>query len=307
MGKTAFIFPGQGSQYIGMGKDFYENIPVCRSVYETASRAAELDVPFLCFEENDKLNTTEYTQIAMLATEVAILRALEERGIRADVTAGLSLGEYGALAVSGVMSDEDLFRLIRKRGIYMQEAVPKGGAMTAVLGLDTDTIEKVCNETEGIVSIANYNCPGQTVITGEEAAVQAAAEKLSASGAKRCVALKVSGPFHSPMLAGAGERLGRELKNITLQEMKIPYLANVTADYVKETAQIKELLAKQVASSVRWQQSVERMIEDGVTTFVEIGPGRTLAGFLRKINRDVRVINVEKLEDLENAVQALTE
>lgn len=307
MGKTAFIFPGQGSQYIGMGKDFYENIPVCRSVYETASRAAELDVPFLCFEENDKLNITEYTQIAMLATEVAILRALEERGIRADVTAGLSLGEYGALAVSGVMSDEDLFRLIRKRGIYMQEAVPKGGAMTAVLGLDTDTIEKVCNETEGIVSIANYNCPGQTVITGEEAAVQAAAEKLSASGAKRCVALKVSGPFHSPMLAGAGERLGRELKNITLQEMKIPYLANVTADYVKETAQIKELLAKQVASSVRWQQSVERMIEDGVTTFVEIGPGRTLAGFLRKINRDVRVINVEKLEDLENAVQALTE
>lgn len=307
MGKTAFIFPGQGSQYIGMGKDFYENIPVCRSVYETASRAAELDVPFLCFEENDKLNITEYTQIAMLATEVAILRALEERGIRADVTAGLSLGEYGALAVSGVMSDEDLFRLIRKRGIYMQEAVPKGGAMTAVLGLDTDTIEKVCNETEGIVSIANYNCPGQTVITGEEAAVQAAAEKLSASGAKRCVALKVSGPFHSPMLAEAGERLGRELKNITLQEMKVPYLANVTADYVKETAQIKELLAKQVASSVRWQQSVERMIEDGVTTFVEIGPGRTLAGFLRKINRDVRVINVEKLEDLENAVQALTE
>lgn len=307
MGKTAFIFPGQGSQYIGMGKDFYENIPVCRSVYETASRAAELDVPFLCFEENDKLNITEYTQIAMLATEVAILRALEERGIRADVTAGLSLGEYGALAVSGVMSDEDLFRLIRKRGIYMQEAVPKGGAMTAVLGLDTDTIEKVCEETEGIVSIANYNCPGQTVITGEEAAVTAAAEKLSAAGAKRCVALKVSGPFHSPMLAEAGERLGRELKNISLREMKVPYLANVTADYVKETAQIKELLAKQVASSVRWQQSVERMIEDGVTTFVEIGPGRTLAGFLRKINRDVRVINVEKLEDLENAVQALTE
>lgn len=307
MGKTAFIFPGQGSQYIGMGKDFYENIPVCRSVYETASKAAELDVPFLCFEENDKLNITEYTQIAMLATEVAILRALEEKGVRADVTAGLSLGEYGALAVSGVMSDEDLFRLIRKRGIYMQEAVPKGGAMTAVLGLDTDTIEKICNETEGIVSIANYNCPGQTVITGEEAAVQAAAEKLSASGAKRCVALKVSGPFHSPMLAEAGERLGRELKNITLQEMKVPYLANVTADYVKETAQIKELLAKQVASSVRWQQSVERMIEDGITTFVEIGPGRTLAGFLRKINRDARVINVEKLEDLENAVQALTE
>lgn len=307
MGKTAFIFPGQGSQYIGMGKDFYENIPVCRSVYETASKAAELDVPFLCFEENDKLNITEYTQIAMLATEVAILRALEEKGVRADVTAGLSLGEYGALAVSGVMSDEDLFRLIRKRGIYMQEAVPKGGAMTAVLGLDTDTIEKICNETEGIVSIANYNCPGQTVITGEEAAVQAAAEKLSTSGAKRCVALKVSGPFHSPMLAEAGERLGRELKNITLQEMKVPYLANVTADYVKETAQIKELLAKQVASSVRWQQSVERMIEDGITTFVEIGPGRTLAGFLRKINRDARVINVEKLEDLENAVQALTE
>lgn len=302
MGKTAFIFPGQGAQYIGMGKDFYDNLPICREVYEKAGKAGGLDVAALCFEENDKINITEYTQIAMLATEVAILRALEEKGVKADVTAGLSLGEYGALAVSGVMTDEDLFALIRKRGLYMQEAVPTGGAMTAVLGLDTNTIEAVCEETEGMVSIANYNCPGQTVITGEETAVAAASDKLSAAGAKRCVPLKVSGPFHSPMLAGAGEKLDRELENVEILDIKVPYLANVTADYVTDKKAVKDLLTKQVASSVRWQQSVERMIQDGVTTFVEIGPGKTLAGFMRKINRDVKVLNVEKLEDLENVV-----
>lgn len=302
MGKTAFIFPGQGAQYIGMGKDFYDNLPICREVYEKAGKAGGLDVAALCFEENDKINITEYTQVAMLATEVAILRALEEKGVKADVTAGLSLGEYGALAVSGVMTDEDLFALIRKRGLYMQEAVPTGGAMTAVLGLDTNTIEAVCEETEGMVSIANYNCPGQTVITGEEKAVAAAADKLSAAGAKRCVALKVSGPFHSPMLAEAGEKLGRELENVEILDIKVPYLANVTADYVTDKKAVKDLLTKQVASSVRWQQSVERMIQDGVTTFVEIGPGKTLAGFMRKINRDIKVLNVEKLEDLENVV-----
>lgn len=299
MGKTAFMFPGQGAQYVGMGKDFYDALPVCREMFELAGRASGLDVAGLCFEENDKINITEYTQIAMLAVEVAILKAIEEKGVTADVTAGLSLGEYGALAASGVMSPADVFKVVRQRGIYMQEAVPTGGAMTAVMGLDAETIERICEETEGIVSIANYNCPGQIVITGEEAAVSAAAEKLSAAGAKRCVPLKVSGPFHSQMLSGAGEKLGNVLEEVTIQEIRIPYIANVTAEYVQDRGQVKELLKKQVSSSVRWQQTIERMIADGVDTFIEIGPGKTLSGFMRKINRDVKTINIEKLEDLD--------
>ena len=299
MGKTAFMFPGQGAQYVGMGKDFYDALPVCREMFELAGQASGLDVAGLCFEENDKINITEYTQIAMLAVEVAILKAIEEKGVTADVTAGLSLGEYGALAASGVMSPADVFKVVRQRGIYMQEAVPTGGAMTAVMGLDAETIERICEETEGIVSIANYNCPGQIVITAEEAAVSAAAEKLSAAGAKRCVPLKVSGPFHSQMLSGAGEKLGNVLEEVTIQEIRIPYIANVTAEYVQDHGQVKELLKKQVSSSVRWQQTIERMIADGVDTFIEIGPGKTLSGFMRKINRDVKTINIEKLEDLD--------
>lgn len=299
MSKIAFMFPGQGAQYVGMGKDFYDAVPESRKMFELAGQASGLDVVSLCFEENDKINITEYTQIAMLAAEVAILKAVEEKGVKPDVTAGLSLGEYGALAASGVMSVEDVFKVVRQRGIYMQEAVPTGGAMTAVLGLDAEVIEKICEETEGIVSIANYNCPGQIVITGEEAAVGAAAEKLAAAGAKRCVPLKVSGPFHSQMLAGAGEKLGKVLEEVEIGDIQIPYIANVTADYVTDKGQVKALLTKQVASSVRWQQTIERMIADGVDTFIEIGPGKTLSGFMRKISRDVKTINIEKLEDLE--------
>ncbi|NLL80313.1 MAG: ACP S-malonyltransferase [Clostridiales bacterium] len=305
MGKIAFMFPGQGAQYVGMGKDFYDAVPVSREMFELAGKASGLDVAALCFEENEKINITEYTQICMLAAEIAMYKALEEKGIKPDVTAGLSLGEYGALVVSGAMTPQEAFKVVRQRGLFMQEAVPTGGAMTAVLGSDTGMIEKVCAETEGTVSVANYNCPGQTVITGEEKAVAAAAESLLAAGAKRCVPLKVSGPFHSPMLSGAGEKLGEVLADVEIHDITVPYLANVTADYVTEKGQVKELLTKQVASSVRWQQSVERMIADGVTTFVEIGPGKTLAGFMRKINREVTVLNVEKLEDVEKVVEAL--
>lgn len=305
MGKTAFIFPGQGSQYVGMGKDFYEQISVSREVFLAAEDASGLPVREICFEENEKINITEYTQIAMLAAEIAMLRALEEAGITADVTAGLSLGEYGALAAAGAMADKDLFSVIRKRGLFMQEAVPTGGAMTAVLGLDAKVIEEICEQTSGQVSIANYNCPGQIVITGEETAVASAAEKLKEAGAKRCIPLNVSGPFHSPMLAGAGMKLKEALANVEIREMKIPYLANVTADYVTDTRQVKPLLEQQVSASVKWQQTVERMIADGVTHFVEIGPGKTLSGFLRKISRDVTALHVEKVEDIAAVKEAL--
>lgn len=293
------MFPGQGAQYIGMGKDFYESVPVSKEVFELAGKASGLDIPALCFEENDKLNITEYTQIAMLAMEVAVLKAIEEKGIKADMAAGLSLGEYGALAACKVMDLEDLFKVIRQRGIYMQEAVPTGGAMTAVLGGEASQIEKICDETDGIVSIANYNCPGQIVITGEEKAVNEAAEKLMAAGIKRCVPLKVSGPFHSPMLSEAGKKLGEVLKNITVHDMQIPYIANATADYVHSLDEVKPLLEKQVSSSVKWQQSVEKMLAEGADTFIEIGPGKTLSGFMKKIDKTVNVINIEKLEDME--------
>lgn len=302
MARTAFMFPGQGAQYIGMGKDFYDAIPVCRAIYDMASEVTGLDIPKLCFEENDKINITEYTQIAILTTEAAIQQALEIAGKKPDVTAGLSLGEYGALITSKIMDLEDAFRVVRARGIYMQEAVPTGGAMSAVLGLDAAQIELACEAAEGTVSIANFNCPGQIVITGEARAVAKAGEACKEAGAKRVVPLKVSGPFHSKMLVGAGTKLGEILVDTKINEFTIPYVANVTADYVTKASEVKPLLVQQVSSSVRWQQSMEKMIADGVTEFVEIGPGHTLSGFMRKINRDVTVSSIEKLEDLNNYV-----
>lgn len=299
MSKIAFVFPGQGAQYTGMAHDFYERFPVSREVFEKASRASGLDVAALCFEENENLNITEYTQIAMLTAEIAILRAVEESGIHSQVNAGLSLGEYAALAASGVMKEEDAFAIVRKRGILMQEAYPTGGAMSAVLGTDAQVIEKICEETDGIVSVANYNCPGQIVITGEEKAVAEASEALKAAGARRVIPLNVSGPFHCELLREAGEKLGEDLAEVEIQPFTIPYVTNVTAQYVTEPEQVKKLLVKQVSSSVRWQQCVEQMIRDGVDTFIEIGPGRTLTGFLKKIDRNVKAFHIEKTEDLD--------
>ena len=306
MNKIAFVFPGQGAQYVGMGKEFYDAYPEAKEVFRLAGEVSGLDMEKLVFEENDQLNITEYTQIAMLATEVATWKVLDSKGIKADVCAGLSLGEYGALAVCDVMDLADLFKVIRKRGLYMQEAYPSGGAMTAVLGLDPATVESVCEKIEGIVSVANYNCPGQIVITGEENAVNAAAAALTEAGAKRCIPLKVSGPFHSALLKDAGEKLYEELKDVTLRTPKMPYLTNVTADYVTSEENIKELLKQQVASSVRFQQSIEKMIEDGVNVFVEIGPGKTLNGFIRKISKDVKVLNLDKLADLDCVMEELS-
>lgn len=302
MSKVVFLFPGQGAQTTGMGMDFYEHSNCARALYDTASEKLGIDMAQLCFTENDRLDITEYTQPALVATCLAMAREVQARGLQADVTAGLSLGEYCALAIAGGIADIDAVCVARKRGLLMQEAVPVGkGAMSAVLGLSGEAVEEVISDMED-VTIANYNCPGQIVITGLTEAVAEAGEVLLAHGAKRVVPLKVSGPFHSPFLQEAGELLGRELEQISFHELQIPYLTNVTGDYVKEISLTKELLIRQVASSVRWQQSMERLIADGADLFVEIGPGRTLAGFLKKINRSVKVWNISSWESLDKVV-----
>lgn len=300
MSKVAFIFPGQGAQYVGMGRDFYEQTETGKRVFDQASKILGFSMPELVFEPNDRLDITEYTQAAMVTTGIAMMKVLKEQtGIRPDVAAGLSLGEYCALAAAGVMSEADAIATVRQRGIFMQQAVPLGiGAMAAVLGLDAAAIEAVLSDMED-VQIANYNCPGQIVISGKKEAVEKAGETLKAAGARRVIPLNVSGPFHSRMLVDAGKKLAQVLEQVEIQKPVIPYVANVTARYVTDENEVKGLLERQVSSSVRWQQSIETMLAEGVDTFIEIGPGKTLSGFMRKINRDVRTLNIEKMEDIE--------
>lgn len=305
MSKIAFIYPGQGAQKAGMGADFYENSAIAGKMFDKAGEVLQLDMKALCFEENDKLDVTEYTQAALVTTCLAMTRVAEDKGLKPDITAGLSLGEYCAIAAAGGMDDMDAIRLVRKRGILMQNTVPAGeGAMCAVMAMDASAIEKVIETIDG-VTIANYNCPGQIVITGRTEAVGIAAEKLKEAGAKRAIMLNVSGPFHSPLLKKAGEELAEELKNTALHTLQIPYVTNVTAEKVDDISATRELLAEQISSPVRWMQSMENMIADGVDTFVEIGPGRTLAGFMKKINRDVKVYNISAWEDIEKVVGEL--
>lgn len=305
MSKIAFIYPGQGAQKAGMGKDFYENSPLARDIYDRASECLELDMRALCFEENDLLDQTEYTQAAMVTTCLAMTAVLNEQGAAADVAAGLSLGEYCAIAEAGAMDLLDAIRLVRVRGQLMQHTVPTGeGAMAAVLGMDADQIDAVV-EPIANVTVANYNCPGQIVITGGTAGIEQASKTLKEAGAKRVVPLNVSGPFHSPMLRSAGEKLGKELLTVQLGELKIPYVTNVTAEYVTDSSKIRELLTRQVYSPVRWEQSIRKMIAQDVDTFVEIGPGRTLTGFLRKIDRNVTVYQVNTWEDSKQIMEEL--
>lgn len=306
MGKIAFIYPGQGAQKCFMGQDFYNMYPKCAEVFDKAGEALDVSVKDLCFRENPLLDQTQYTQPAMVTTCLGITAVLNDMGIYPDMTAGLSLGEYAAIAAAGGMDYVDAIRLVRQRGVFMEEAVPAGkGAMTAVLGMEADAIEKVLEEFEDVF-IANYNCPGQIVITGMKEGVEAASVKLTEAGAKRCIPLVVSGPFHSIYLKEAGAKLREYMADVTFNELQIPYITNVTATYVSDKDEIAPLLEKQVCSSVRWQQSVETMIADGVDTFIEIGPGKTLAGFIKKIDRDVKVINVSCVEDLENVKEFIS-
>ena len=305
MSKTAFIFPGQGAQAAGMGKDFYEAYPKAAEIYDMASDLLKLDMKALCFEENDKLDLTEYTQAALVTTCLAMEKVLEEAGVKPDITAGLSLGEYCAIHAAGGMSAADAIRTVRERGILMQDTVPAGeGGMAAVLGMEAAAIEEGLRGIQG-AWIANYNCPGQIVITGRKAAVEKASQVLKEKGARRVLPLNVSGPFHSPMLEPAGEKLLETLNQVEFTPLQIPYVTNVTAEPVTDIRLTKELLKQQVSSSVRWQQSMEYMLANGVDTFVEIGPGKTLTGFLRKIDRSAVVYQVGTCGDIEKVASAL--
>lgn len=299
MGKTAVIFPGQGAQYVGMAKDFYDSFEDSKKVFDEADDVLDIELKKICFEENDDINKTEYTQPAMVDAEVAIYEHLKNAGLKADVFAGLSLGEYSALVAAGAMTLADGIKTVRRRGILMQNEVPLGmGGMAAVIAMDADKIAEICENTPGKVQIANYNCPGQIVISGEAEAVKAASAALAEAGAKRVIPLNVSGPFHSQMLVPAGEKLYDFLQGVDVAEGFAPYYCNADAEEITDAAKVKELLKRQVYSSVRWQQTIENMIADGVDTFIEVGPGKTLTGFMKKINREVKSINIATVDDL---------
>ena len=309
MGKTAFMFSGQGAQAIGMGRELAEHYAEADRVFDEASAALGSDMKQLIwYGDEEALKITENTQPAILTMSTAALRVLEREGVRADVVAGLSLGEYTAHVAAGSLEFTDAVRLVKKRGRYMQQEVPLGkGGMAAILGLSEEAVTAACREASalGIVEPANFNCPGQIVVAGELAAVERASELAKEAGAKRAVMLPVSAPFHCSMLKGAGEKLAAELEDVPVGEMKIPVMTNVTADFVKSSAEIKELLVRQVSSGVKWQKIVENMLAFGVDTFIEIGPGKALSGFVKKISREAVILNVEDIASLENTLERL--
>ncbi len=300
---TAFIFPGQGSQHAGMGKDLAENFPVAKEVFEEANDALGFDLAALCFEGPDEdLKLTTNTQPAILTTSIAALRVVEqETGYRPAFAAGHSLGEYSALVCSGAMRFADAVRIVRQRGAFMQEAVPVGvGAMAAVIGLDADVLAGVCSEAaQGeVVSAANFNSPGQVVIAGHATAVERAIELAKEKGAKRALPLPVSAPFHCSLMVPAGERLAEVFSDIEISKMNIPVVSNVEALPNSDHGRIKELLVSQVSAPVRWDESVVNMVAEGVEQFIEIGPGKVLAGLVKRIDRSVNAANVEDCNSL---------
>lgn len=309
MSKIAFLYPGQGAQVAGMGKDFYEKSPLAKEVFDKSCEILGQDMKHICFEENELLDRTDYTQAALVTTCMAMTKEIMARGLTPDMTAGLSLGEYCAITTAVGMELEDAIKMVWLRGNLMHNAVPEGkGGMAAVLGLSGEAVNEAIAYMEGVY-VANYNCPGQIVISGETEQVKQAADKLKEAGAKRAVLLNVSGPFHSSLLTGAGEKLEAVLKELTIEKPQIPYVANVDASYITEQADIMPRLVSQVSHSVRWQQSVEKMVENGVDTFIEIGPGRTLAGFNKKIakaiGKELTTYNVATMEDIDKVVEAL--
>ena len=309
MGKIAFLFAGQGAQYIGMGKELYEAYPVCRQVFEEAGDSLGFDIAKLMMAgAKEELDLTENTQPAVVTMSLAAYQAARELGLVPDVVAGLSLGEYSALTMAGAFTLAQVVPLVRKRGRFMQEAVPAGlGKMCAVLNLSEDKLREACEEAKsfGIVEPANFNCPGQIVIGGEVSAVDEAARLAKEKGAMKTIDLSVSAPFHTSMLKPAAERLKLELDTMLIGELLTPIICNVNADYIPNANIVKELLYRQVMSSVQWEQTIRRMIGDGVTDFIEIGPGKTLSGFVRKIDRGMNIYNIEDVASLENTAKAI--
>jgi len=308
LSKVAFVFPGQGSQKVGMCKDFYDSYACAKKVFEEADDALGFSITKMCFEgPEEDLRLTKYTQPAILTCSVAALAVMREHGLECEAAGGHSLGEYSALVAADVMKLQDAVVAVHKRGEFMQEAVPVGeGAMAAVMGLTPDEIVAVCQNVETecgeAVQAVNFNCPGQVVIAGATKAVDKASEALKAAGAKRAIPLPVSAPFHSTLMKPAAERLKEVLDKIDFRDAKFPVFSNVTAEPVVKAEEIRALLVKQAASPVKWEMSMHRMIKDGFDTFVEVGPGKVLTGFTRKIDRAMNALNVEDMASLEKTL-----
>jgi [acyl-carrier-protein] S-malonyltransferase len=307
--KIAFIFPGQGSQYAGMAKEFIENFQESEEVFEAASSVLGYDLAQLCLHGPvEKLNLTENTQPAILAASIAILRPLERRGLTASAAAGHSLGEYTAITAAGGFELKDAVALVQKRGRYMQEAVPEGtGLMAAILGMEREDVEKTCHEAakNGIVGPANYNSPGQIVIAGEKKAVEKAMELAKAAGAKRVIPLTVSVPSHCSMMKQAGERLAQELEKVNISDLCMPIVNNADAKFLRTALELRPSLVRQISSPLYWEDSIKNMASDGCDTFIEIGPGKVLSGLVRRIVKEATVLNVEDQKSMSDTLNAL--
>lgn len=304
MVKTAFLFPGQGAQFAGMGRDFYDRFPQARSVFDRTAQVLGADFLEVIFSgPEEKLQQTEYTQPAILTVSVAINRVLESFGCKAAGLAGLSLGEYSALVAAGSIAFEDALPLVQKRGIYMQEAVPFGrGKMVAIMGLSHETVEQICHESliKGLVAPANYNCPGQVVISGLLPAVEEAAARAHKAGAKKITELKVSAPFHCALLQPVEERLAGELDQIEIKKPSIPVVFNVSAEFAEEPEQIRTNLVRQVSSPILWEQSIRTLIGSGIKVFFGLGPGNSLSRLMKRIAPELRTVSVENVEAVES-------
>lgn len=300
MSKIAFVYPGQGSQYVGMGKELYENNESAKKYFDEIFDKIDLDLKEVMFNgPEETLKLTKYTQPAIVAMSLVLTRLLEEKGVKADFVAGHSLGEYSALGAAGMLSFEDTVVLAEKRGNIMNEVADKvNGTMAAIIGLESDAINNILEEVDGVVEAVNYNEPKQTVIAGEVEAINVACEKLKEAGAKRALVLPVSGPFHSSLMKPAGDELKVYLDTLAINEAKVKLVANTSVDFIINPEELKEELYKQTFGPVRWVETVEKLKAEGVTKLYEIGPGKVLKGLVRKINKELELINIEKLDDL---------